>query len=474
MELPKIENTLPKTKIIATIGPSTWDDSVLKQMIDYGMAAARINASFADFDELERVSTQIRNISDSVSVILDTQGHKIRTNKFEGLVELTEGSVVKIGCKEGKENIWINSYEILSDIKVGDTILIDNGVFELTIKEIEGDVISAKVIQGGMLTSAKTVNFPNTKLSFPILTEKDIRDIEFAVEHGFDYISASFIRNVKDIEAIKEYIMGSSTKLIAKIENQEGVENFDDILEEVDGIMVARGDLGVETDLARVPILQKQMIRKCRERGKIAIVATHMLESMRENNLPTRAEVSDVANAVFDGSDAIMLSAETSVGKHPVESVKWMANICLESEGASVPQILFGDSDSSNTTDSVARSVIDLTTELPIKKIVIGSKTGSSVISVSRHRPDPEIVALVNSETLCRQLNLAFGVRPVYVKDDLPADRDWLVRALSEYAVKAGYLKPEDMVVLLTGSGIAGKTRNTILEVAKVFDVCNV
>jgi pyruvate kinase len=465
---------IPKTKIIATVGPSTWDEAVLKEMIDLGMTGARINASFADFEELKRVKNIIRKLSDNVALILDTQGHKIRLNKFDGHVDLVEGSTVSIGYKKGDEKLWINSVDIRKDIKAGDKILLDNGLFELIVENSDKKEIKAKVVQGGALTSAKTVNLPNTKLTFPSLTEKDIRDIEFAVSNGFDYISASFIRNSKDIETIKNYTMGSSTKLIAKIENQEGVDNFDEILEEADGIMIARGDLGVETDLVKVPILQKQMIRKCRERGKIAIVATHMLESMVDKNLPTRAEINDVANAVFDGADAVMLSAETSIGNFPVEATRWMAKACIEAESSCEPQILFGDSDASVSTDAVARSIIDLTSELPIKKIVVGCRSGNSVLSVSRHRPGPEILAFVNDEFLSRQLNIISGVRSIFVNDTFPADRDWLVRVLSEYGLKSGYLKPEDMIVLLTGSGIAGKSRNSILEVAKVFDICNV
>ncbi len=474
MQLPRSSEPRPKTKIIATIGPSTWDKEILSKMYDLGMTGARINASFADFEELDRVSSMIRSVSDDIALILDTHGHKLRLNKFDGVVELVEGSTVEIGNKKGKSKLWIDCKEIFEKVEVGNKVLIDNGSFELSVEKIGDGILGCKVVSGGMLTSAKTVNLPDTKLDFPTLTEKDIRDIEYAVAKGFDYISASFIRTSKDVEAIREYVMGSRTKLIAKIENQEGLDNFQEIMEEVDGIMVARGDLGVETNLSKIPVIQKEMILKCRESGKMVIVATHMMESMIQKSIPTRAEISDVANAVFDGTDAVMLSAETTIGKYPVETVKWMASACVEAENSCQSQVLFGQTDASVFTDSIARSVIDLTDELPIDSIVVGTKTGNSVVSISRHRPGPEIIAFVNNGMLRRQLNLVYGVKPVFVSEKFPSDRDWLVRVLAEYGVKYGLLKPENTVVLITGSGIAGKARNTIVEVAKVFDICNV
>ncbi len=474
MQLPKGSYQSPKTKIICTIGPSSWDKVILRQMYELGMTGARINASFADFEELKKVKDTINGISSEIAVILDTQGHKIRFNKFKGPIELSEGSTVEIGCKKDSANLWVDCPSVLKPIKVGNRVLIDNGLFELEVISVEGDVLNCRVICGGILTSSKTVNFPGVHIDFLPLTEKDIRDIEFAVENGFDYISASFIRNIKDVEAIKNYTMGSKTRIIAKIENDEGMRNLDEIMEEVDGIMIARGDLGIESNLEKVPIYQKEIVKKCKDRGKIVIVATQMMESMRKNPIPTRAEISDVTNAVFEGTDCVMLSGETSTGKYPVETVKWMAKACVEAEKHTQPQIMFGKTDSSLATDSIARSVIDITCDLPIDNIVIGSKTGNSVFSISRHRPIPEMIVFVNDEMLARQLNLVYGARPVYVKEKFPTDRDWIVRTLSEYGVKTGLLRKESMVTLVTGSGIAGKSRNTIIEVAKVFDICKV
>lgn len=462
----------PKTKIFATIGPATWDDVILKKMINHGMTVARINASFADLAELERVSKQIRRLSSRVAVMLGTQGHKIRINKLEKPLKIKEGDNLSIGAKSGNGDIWVDYENFLDDVKPGERVLLDDGTMELVIKEVLKTVAKCEVRVGGELRPLKTVNMPSTHFSFPPLTPKDKDDIEFAVENDFDIISASFIRNVNDVAAIKKYTFGTGIKLIAKIENFEGIENFDSILREVDGIMVARGDLGVEMDAEQVPILQKEMVIKCREAGKPVIVATQMMESMRENPKPTRAEVSDVANAVFDGADAVMLSAETSTGKYPVEAVEHMAKVCIAAEETCCCEPLEGKTDASIETDSLARSVVELAEELPIRKIVVGTRTGTSVISIARHRPQQEIVAFVNSELLMRQLNMVRGVYPVYVADEFPADRDWLVRALAEYGIKAGRLKPEDMVILMTGTGVAGKSRNSIVEITKVFDIC--
>jgi len=464
---------LPGTKIVATIGPATWDDEILRKMINYGMTVARINASFADHAELERVSVQIRRLSNRLAIMIDTQGHKIRVNKVEKPVKVVEGETINIGVNVGDGDIWVDYEDFIKDVKVGDRVLIDDGTIELSIVQIMDNVVKCSVRVGGTINPLKTVNLPETHLSFPPLTEKDKADIEYAVSHDVDFIAASFIRNINDVAAIKEYTMGTGVKIIAKIENFEGIENFDSILNEVDGIMVARGDLGVELDAEKVPVLQKEMVLKCREAGKPVIVATQMLESMRENPRPTRAEISDVATAVFDGADAVMLSAETSAGKYPVESVKYMAKACREAETACGPDILCESSSASVETDAVARSVVDLVEELPINKIVVGSASGVSVLSIARHRPPVGIVAFVNSGMLMRQLNLVRNVYPVCVDERLPVDRDWLVRALAEYGRNAGVLKSEDMVVLVTGSGIAGKSRNTIVEVARVFDVCN-
>lgn len=467
----KLPKTKPLTKIVATIGPSTWDDEILSRMIDSGMTVARINASFADHDELKRVSKQIKRLNSSVALMIDTQGHKIRINKFRGERFLKRGDELEIGILPNVGDVWVDYPGFASDIDPGDRVLMDDGNIKLKLKEITERVVKCEVVEGGQLLPAKTINLPDTHLSFPPLTDKDESDLEYAVEHGFEFVAASFIRDINDVAAIKKITDGSDIKIIAKIENPEGIHNFDSILREVHGIMVARGDLGVEMQAEKVPMLQKQMIEKCRAAGKPVIVATQMMESMRENSRPTRAEISDVANAVLDGADAVMLSAETSTGKYPAEAVDWMAKVCKETESNYQTQIVSGHTVASVETDAVAKYVVELCNELPVKKIVVGTRSGATALSISRHRPKQEIVAFVASEILQGQLNLSRSVRPVLVRTELPSDRDWLVRAMMEYGVNSKLLKPEDLVVLVSGSGVAGKNSNTIVEVARVFQV---
>ena len=314
-----------KTKIIATIGPSSWDRAVLQKMYENGMSVARINASFADLEELKRVAETIRSISPRIGLMLDTQGHKIRV---EGLSqEMQIAGTISI------PNTFRISYPNLHEVvALGTRILLDDGTIQLAVKEIKDQEVICEVLQPGLLKPNKTVNIPDADLNFPPITEKDKADIANAISLGFDFISLSFIKSAKDLEIIRGLTVGSDIQLIAKIENRHGVENFDEILKAADGIMIARGDLGIETPYENVPILQKQMIYKCRAAGKPVIVATQMLESMKNSVIPTRAEVSDVANAVMDGTDATMLSAETSTGRYPEQAVLAMQKIALKAE----------------------------------------------------------------------------------------------------------------------------------------------
>jgi pyruvate kinase len=473
METALLPETKPLTKIIATIGPSSWDNSVLSQMIASGMTVARINASFADFAELERVLLQIREISEKVAVMIDAQGHKIRINKIAAPIELKENAQIKIGVKEGDGDVWVNYPGLLGDLKKGSRILLDDGTLVLEVSDIAALYAVCTVVVGGLLRPLKTVNLPGTHLSFPPLTEKDEDDISKAVELGFDFVAASFIRNVTDVAAVRKVIAGSKIKLVAKIENAEGVENFDSILGEVDAVMVARGDMGVELSAEKVPGIQKELIMKCREAGKPVVVATQMMESMTQNPRPTRAEVNDVANAVFDGVSAVMLSGETSTGKYPVEAVKWMSRVCLEAEKTRESEILYGQTSATVETDALARAVIEVTRDLPVRTIVVGTRSGNTVLSLMRHCPRLPIIAFVTDKQLMRQLNLVRGCLPVYVETQLPTGRDWLVRSIGSIGSAESSLKPEDLVVLMTGTGVSGKGRSSIVEVAKVFDLLN-
>ncbi len=408
-------DSFSKTKIIATIGPTSWDETVLRAMITNGMDVARINASFADFDELNRVSKSIRGISPRVALMLDTKGFKIRVTGFEKEIELKQKDKVIIVPKEyiipetsATTYIAITYDSLHKDISRNCNILLDDGNIILRVLDIKNEEISCEVEQGGTLKPLKTVNIPNTRLKFPSLSQKDINDIKYAVNNNFDFISASYIRNVNDVANIREIIGNSKIKLIAKIEDREGIDNFDQILNFVDGVMIGRGDMGVEIPLPEVPIIQKQLIYKCRSVGKPVIVATQMLESMKEHLRPTRAEVSDVANAIMDGCDAVMLSAESSTGKS-CAIVKMLNDIALKVENVLRPQRVEGYTQASMETDILCNSLFDISQNLNLKGVVVISETGKTSQSISRHRLNIPIWEIGTDLQRIRQNSLLRG-----------------------------------------------------------------
>jgi len=460
-----------KTKIVATIGPSSWDRNILENMISNGMDVARINASFADTDELIRVLQLIRDISPKVAVMVDTEGSKIRLNGFDGEIELNKGQILTISGDTSVQNcLHVNYPSLHKNIVIGTHILIDDGKIHTVVKDIQNTTIIAEVEQGGILKKAKTVNIPEAHLNFPPLSEKDKSDIVFAVKNNFDFISASFIRTKEDLLAIRELMKGSKTKLIAKIENEEGIEHIDQIIDEADGIMIARGDLGVEIPIEKVPILQKKIIYKCRLKGKPVIVATQMLESMKDSLIPTRAEVSDIANAVMDGTDAVMLSAETSVGKYPAESVAMMNKIVIEAESILKPQKVFGHTDASDETDEICRNLFELADKLRLKGVIVLSKTGNTVSSLSRHRLNIPIWALSSDPSLIRQMNLLRGVKSFYARS-FSRDRDECIQRAVEIIYAYGELELDNKVAIISGSSIRYNLPNTMLEIVTVKDV---
>lgn len=466
-----------KTKIIATIGPSSWDETTLKEMICNGMDVARINASFADFDELTRVSKSIRDLSPRVALMLDTKGFKIRVTGFDKERELKTGDSVIVVSEEyfnskqvSDKYLAITYPSLYKDISRNITILLDDGNLVLKVVDIKEQEIICEIVQGGILKPQKTVNIPNIHLNFPSLSEKDIQDIKFAVENDFDFISASYVRNINDVANIRKIMGNTDTKLIAKIEDREGIDNFDQIINFVDGIMIGRGDMGVEIPLEEVPIVQKQMIYKSRCVGKPVIVATQMLESMKENIRPTRAEVSDVANAVMDGCDALMLSAETSIGKNPSETIKMMNNIALKIENVLTPQSVDGYTQASIETDVLCTSLLDISKSLNLKGIVVISESGKTSQSISRHRLNIPIWEVGNNLKRIRQNSLLRGVKGFFLKD-LPIDRDIAVQRALECVYSYGELDLEDKIAIISGSSIKNRSNNSILEISVVKDV---
>ena len=457
-----------KTKIIATIGPSSWDKSVLTDMISNGLSIARINSSFANDEEITRVGKLVREISPRVALMLDTQGSKVRIVNVKNDINI-QGQTI-ISSSSNTRGIQISYPNVHQYLKPNDLILLDDGNIELVVERVEGEEVLCRVIQGGVLKPNKTVFLPSVRLELPILTERDKGSIASALKNDYDFLSVSFVRTKGDIEVIKQIVGQSDIKIIAKIENQEGLDNFDEILSIADGIMIARGDLGVEIPYEKLPVLQKQLIYRCRAVGKPVIVATQMLESMRENVRPTRAEVSDVANAVMDGTDAVMLSAETSTGKYPVEAVKALQRISKEAEGVMQTSKVYGTTEASREVDELCRNACDIVENTKIKGIVVLSNMGKTLPSLCRHRPNIPVWSISNKVKRIRQERIFFGVTSYYIRE-FPTDRDETIESAVDIVFSHGELDLNDKIAIISGSSIRHNSEDATLEIVTVKDV---
>ena len=400
-----------KTKIVCTLGPASDSEEVLTQLVENGLNVCRFNFSHGDHAEQKvRMDTAKRvreKLNVPVALLLDTKGPEIRTGKFadpEVLLEQGQQFIVTMDDVLGtKEKCTVSYKELVNDVKVGDTILIDDGLVGLRINEIKGNDIICTVENSGIVKNHKGVNLPGVKINLPALTPKDISDIEFGIEQDIDFIAASFVRKASDVLAIREILENNNAthiQIISKIENQEGVENLDEILQVSDGLMVARGDLGVEVPTEEMPIIQKDMIRKCNELGKPVITATQMLDSMIRNPRPTRAEVTDVANAIYDGTDAIMLSGETAAGKYPVEAVKVMASISKRIEETLKYEEILRERNlkGSTVTDAISYATCTTAIELNASAIVSSTSSGYTARMVSKFRPKTPIIAATEAD----------------------------------------------------------------------------
>ena len=418
---------MKKTKIICTMGPNEDDRQVMMDLAKNGMDIARFNFSHGTHEEqkerLDRLKSVREELDMPIAALLDTKGPEIRTGLLKDgkKVLLEEGKPFTLTTKsiEGDEKIChINYSGLAEDVSAGNRILIDDGLIELRVESVEGSEIHCVVINGGELGQRKGVNVPNVKIKLPALTEKDKEDIWFGIEQGFDFIAASFVRNADAIIEIKQMlsVAGSNIKVIAKIENEEGIENLDAIIEASDGIMVARGDLGVEIPAEKVPYLQKTIIRKCNEACKPVITATQMLDSMIRNPRPTRAEVTDVANAVYDGTDVVMLSGETAMGKYPVEALKMMVQIVMEAESHldySAYQARNISADNrKNISNAVCFASVSTAYDLNAKVIVAPSISGFTARLLSKYRPSAKIIGLSPNASAVRQMQIYWGVTP--------------------------------------------------------------
>ena len=470
-----------RTKIICTLGPAVDDAEMIRTLIRTGMDAARFNFSHGSHPEhLERLN-MLKSVRDAmgrpVATILDTKGPEIRIRSFETKsITLEPGDSFTLTTQDivGNQG-WVSvTYPKLhEELSPGQEILIDDGLVAIKVDRIEGTEIVCTVENGGTLSANKSINIPGVHIQLPALTEKDVDDIRFGVENDFDFIAASFVRRAADVEAVRAVLHecgGDDVKIIAKIENQEGVDNLDEILEAADGIMVARGDLGVEIPAARVPILQKQMIRKGLQLGKPVITATQMLDSMMRNPRPTRAEVSDVANAVYDGTGSVMLSGETAGGKYPVEAITAMVGIVTETENAIDYWKQFQKQrvlPASNINDAITHTCCLTAKDLNAKAILTATYSGRSARMICRFRPACPIAALTMREKVRRQLNLSWGVIPFLTGEVNSTDRIFSLSA--EVALKEKLVENGDTVVITAGVPL-GKSGSTNLIKAQVID----
>ncbi|MBP1947767.1 pyruvate kinase [Virgibacillus litoralis] len=418
-----------KTKIVCTIGPASESTETLEQLIESGMNVARLNFSHGDYDEhghrIKNIKETSEKLGKTTAILLDTKGPEIRTGSFEnGEAELIEGTTVYVSMDEiigNSERFSITYQGLIDDVHVGSKILLDDGLIELEVLEIDysNKEIKTKPLNSGTIKNKKGVNVPNVSVNLPGITEKDAQDIEFGIEQGVDFIAASFVRRPSDILEIRELLEkhnATQIHIIPKIENQEGVDNIESILEVSDGLMVARGDLGVEIPPEDVPLVQKDLIKKCNTAGKPVITATQMLDSMERNPRPTRAEASDVANAIFDGTDAIMLSGETAAGNYPVESVQTMSNIALKAESGLDHKLILTNRSKSvdmTITDAISQSVTHTAMNLSVGAIITPTESGHTARMISKYRPKSPIVAVTFSDLVNRQLALVWGVHSI-------------------------------------------------------------
>ena len=469
-----------KTKIVCTIGPASESIDTLKELIKSGLNVCRLNFSHGNYEEhgkrIDNIKAARNEMKLPIAILLDTKGPEIRTGKFSSPeVNLVEGQNFIITMEDvlGDETKCTVSYkELVNDVKPGNQILIDDGLVGLAVQEIKGQEILCIVQNAGTIKDNKGVNVPNVKINLPAITPKDKKDIEFGIEQGIDFIAASFVRKASDVLAIREILEennATNIQIISKIENQEGVDNIDEILEVSDGLMVARGDLGVEIPTEDIPIVQKELIKKCNILGKPVITATQMLDSMIRNPRPTRAEVTDVANAIFDGTDAIMLSGETAAGKYPLESVKTMASIAIRAEQTLDYEELLKTKvklRQLNITNAISHATCTTAIDLKASAIISATASGYTARMVSSYRPSAPIIAATNSEMVMRQMGLVWGVYPLLTEKGMSTD-DVFEKSVQS-ALDMDYISSGDLVVITAGVpvGIAGTTNLINVHIA--------
>ncbi len=475
--------SMRKTKIVCTIGPSSESLENIKKLMLAGMNVARLNFSHGDFEEhgarILNLKQAREELNLPVAILLDTKGPEIRTGKLSvDSVELVQGDQLILTTQEilgDATRMHITYDKLPQDVTIGDTILIDDGLIGLTVDRVEGTEIFTTIKNGGTVKSKKGVNVPGVKITLPGITEKDRADIVFGIEQGIDFIAASFVRKAHDVMDIRELLEkhnATKIQIISKIENQEGVDNLDSILEVSDGLMVARGDLGVEIPAEDVPIVQKLMIQKGNKAGKPVITATQMLDSMQRNPRPTRAEASDVANAIFDGTDAIMLSGETAAGKYPIESVETMARIAVKAESSLQYREIFERTSHERQvtiTEAISQSVANIALDLDAKAIITATESGFTARMVSKYRPKSPIIAVTPDKGNLRRMNLVWGLIPLHC--DMVSTTDEMLETAVETAMKTGRLNVGDTVVITAGVPVGRSGTTNLVKVHTIGEL---
>ena len=465
-----------KTKIICTIGPATESIDMLEKLANAGMNVARLNMSHGDHESHAKIIQSIHQLNTKlnhpIAIMLDTQGPEIRTGDMVNDLHLNEGDIVSIVARGAEDvestSIHINYDDLINDVDVGDIITVDNGLINLEVLSKEERVMQVKVIDGGLLKSKRHVNLPGIRVNLPAITEKDRRDITFGMEQGVDFVALSFVRQAKDISELRELLgdKADQIKVIAKLEDQEAITNMVEIIAAADGIMVARGDLGVEIPLEVLPRVQRRIIRTCAEMGKRVIVATHMLESMIENPIPTRAEVTDVANAVYEEADAIMLSGETTVGKYPVKCVEILDRIARSTESSR--GLRFTDNLAlENDKQQIAKAAVDLATSIAAKAIIVPTRRGRMANRITNCHPESIICAFTNNSHTRRQLVINRNVLSYQI--EIGDDSEKTLAAAAAIMIGRDEFSRDDQVVVisdaLAGSGFEA------LQIRKISDL---
>lgn len=469
---------MKKTKIVCTIGPASETVETLVELMNSGMNVARLNFSHGDFDEhgarIKNIREAAKITGKTIAILLDTKGPEIRTNDMkDGRVELSKGQVVRISMTpvEGTSEKFSVTYpDLINDVVVGNHILLDDGLIDLEVLEIDSanNELVTKVLNEGVLKNKKGVNVPNVSINLPGITDKDAADIRFGIENNVDFIAASFVRrpsDVLEITKILEEENATDIQIISKIENQEGIDNLDDILTVSAGLMVARGDMGVEIPTEDVPIVQKEMIKKCNALGKPVITATQMLDSMQHNPRPTRAEASDVANAIYDGTDAIMLSGETAAGEYPVEAVQTMHNIAVRTEGVLIDRDAYALKlyKKADMTESIGQAVGHTAKNLGISTIVAATDSGHTARMIAKYRPKAHIVAVTFSDKKARSLSLTWGVFPVV--SEKPESTDDMFQLATKVSKDTGFAKDGDLVIITAGVPVGEKGTTNLMKI---------